>query len=132
MNLYFILTLMFTNFLFEYPYYMHPISIKKCPNCSRIVSDTEYITNLRTINLKINMLVSTFCAPSSAIQPKTPSSGANIIYILQNWKCFSFILQKLKDPISSLCHMKKLMYGVFHAWAPKILLGAFRQLPESI
>ena len=30
--------------------------------------DTEYITNLRIIKLKINMLVHTFCAPAPAIQ----------------------------------------------------------------
>ena len=88
---------MFTNFLFGYPYYMHPKSIKKCPNWSRIVSDTEYITNLRTINLKINMLVSTFCAPSSAIQPKTPSSGANKIYSTK-LKMFFFHSSKIERP----------------------------------
>ena len=88
---------MFTNFLFGYPYYMHPKSIKKCPNCSRIVSDTEYITNLRTINLKINMLVSTFCAPSSAIQPKTPSSGAKKKYSAK-LKMFFFHSSKIERP----------------------------------
>ena len=35
---------------------------KKCPKLSRIVPDTEYIANLIKINLKINMLVHTFCA----------------------------------------------------------------------
>ena len=47
---------------------MHPNSIEKCPSRSRIMSDTDYITHLRTINLKLNMLVYTFCAPSPAIQ----------------------------------------------------------------
>ena len=38
---------------------MHPRLIKNAFNYSRIVPDTEYKNNLRTINLKINMLVHT-------------------------------------------------------------------------
>ena len=40
---------------------MHPNSKEKCPSRSRIVSDTDYITHLRTINLKLNMLVNILC-----------------------------------------------------------------------
>ena len=53
---------------------MYPKSIKKCPNPSRIVPDTEYIANLITINLKIKMLVNTFCAPPHTIQQQKLSS----------------------------------------------------------
>ena len=48
--------------------HLHPKLIKKCPNCSRIVPDTDYITHPKTINLKINMLVHTICAPPPTIQ----------------------------------------------------------------
>ena len=41
---------------------------KKYSNRSGIVLDTEYVTNVKTINLKINMLVQTFFVPSPAIQ----------------------------------------------------------------
>ena len=33
-------------FFWGYPNYMHPKSIKQCPNCCRIVPDTEYVTTL--------------------------------------------------------------------------------------
>ena len=86
---------------------MRPRSIKQCPKCSRIVPDVEYITNLRTINLKIKMLVLTFCTPPPAIQQQKPSSGAK--------KCFCLILQKLKELISSLSHMRKQVRGTSRA-----------------
>ena len=47
--------------------HMRPDLIKQCPNCSTIVPETGYVTNLRTINLKINMLVYTFCTLLPAI-----------------------------------------------------------------
>ena len=90
------------------PDYMHPKSIKKCPNHSRIVMDTKYISNSRTINLKINMFVPTFFIPPPAIQQQKPSSGAKKIYSTK-LKIFFFYSSKIKgpkDPISSLCYVK--------------------------
>ena len=55
-------------FLIRVPKLHAPKLIKKCPNRSRIVPDTEYIINLRTINLKIIILLHTFCAPPPAVQ----------------------------------------------------------------
>ena len=59
---------MYRNFSFGCPNYFHPISIKKFPHRSRTVTDTEYITSLRTINLKIEKLVHTFYTHCPAIQ----------------------------------------------------------------
>ena len=53
---------------------MHPKLIKQCPNRSRVVPDTEYITNLGTINLKIEMLGYTFCTPLPAPPPRSSRS----------------------------------------------------------
>ena len=61
------MALMYTNILIGCPNYVHPKSIKKCSSCSKTAPDTEYITNLRKINLKNGMLVHTFCAPPLAI-----------------------------------------------------------------
>ena len=74
---------------------MHPKSIKNTQ--ITVVPDTEYITNLRTINLKINMLVHTFCAPPPAIQQKKPSSGAKKIYSAK-LKMFFFHSSKIEGP----------------------------------
>ena len=50
------------------------------------------------------MLVHTFCIYPPAIKQQKPSSGAKkyIFYKTGN----TFFLQKLNEPISSLCHMK--------------------------
>ena len=108
--------LTYTNFKFGCPNYMYPKSIRKFTNGSRIVTDTEYITNLRTINLKINRLIHTFCTPSTCYSAVETFiwSKENIFYKTEN--AFFFILQKSKVPISMLCHMKrKTICGVFHA-----------------
>ena len=47
---------------------MHQKLMKQWPHCFRIVPDTEYITDLRTINLEIKMLFQTFCTPPPTIQ----------------------------------------------------------------
>ena len=75
---------------------MHPKSIKKYPSHCRIVPDTEYITNIGTINLKINMLVHTFCVHPPAIQ-QYPSSGAKKIYSAK-LKIFFFHSSKIEGP----------------------------------
>ena len=79
---------------------MHRKSIKQSPSRFRIVADTEYITNLFHKFCALHLL---FSSRNLHLEQRK--------YILQNWKCFSFILQKLKDPISSLCHLKKPMCG---------------------
>ena len=52
------------------------------------------------------MLAHKFCIPPSAIQQQELQTEVKKIF-LQNWTCFCFIIQKFKDPVSSLCHMKK-------------------------
>ena len=47
---------------------MRPKWIKQCPNCSKVVPDTEYVSNLGTKNMKIKTLIHTFCIPPPAIQ----------------------------------------------------------------
>ena len=63
----------------------------------RKVPDTEYITNLRKINLKISMLVHTFCAPPPAVQQYKPSSGAKKLYSTK-MKIFFFHYSKTEVP----------------------------------
>ena len=84
--------------------YVPNIRQKQFLNRSRIVLNTEYATNLRTINLKIKMLGHKFCTlhllfSSSNLHLKQRK------YILQNWKGCSFLLQKLKELVSSLCYL---------------------------
>ena len=58
---------------------------------------TEYITNLRTINLKTNMLVHKFCAPPPAIQEWKPSPGAKKLYSTK-LKMIFFHSSKIEGP----------------------------------
>ena len=78
------------------------------------------------------MLVHTICNPPLAIQQKKPSFWAKKIYSTK-LKMFFFILQKLKDSISSLCHMKKQVCGISHIQAHinQVLLGCFWILDQQ-
>ena len=79
---------------------MNPKLTKKFPNRSRIVANTESITNLRTINLKINMLVNLCCAPPPTTKQYKISSGAKNIYPAK-LKMIFFYSIKIKRPVRS-------------------------------
>lgn len=105
----------FTNtdvYRFGCPNYLHLNSIKQCPHRSRKVSDTDYKTkNLRTRSFKIKILAHIFFTAPPANQLWKPTSGAKKMH---STKIHSFIPQRLKDPTSSICFMKKQLCGVSH------------------
>ena len=91
---------------------------------------TEYITNLRTINLKIKMLVHTFYIHPPAIQQQKPSSGAKKIYFTKY--ILYFTIEGLKNLEElSLCHIKKNKCAVFPmSKHQNLFLGCFL-IPEQ-
>ena len=59
---------------------------------ARIVADTKYMTNLRTVNLKIKVLVHIFRIPSPPIQQKKTFiwGEENLFYKTENVFFFNF------------------------------------------
>ena len=121
---------MYTNSKFGCPNYMHPKLIKKCLHCSRIVLHTENITNLRTIDLKIKMLVHIFCIPPIAIQQQKLSSGARKIYSTK-WKMFLFHFSNIEGPNNQPLSYEETGMWCFARLSCKICFnGTFHHSPE--
>ena len=107
---------------------MHPKSIKKCPNHSRIVPDTEFINNIGTWIFENHYVTAHILCPFTCYLAVESFiwSKENIFYKTEN---VLPSLQKLKNPISRLSPRKKPMCGVLNYLSTKIcLLGFFSSL----